>query len=272
MNDGLGHSSTKIDPFVKDLGLTDPLSNRFVTFNLYPIADKREVMGKRAVIIVAGGVGARFGSPIPKQFMLLHGEPILAHTVRAFLEAVDGIIIVVVTHPDFHTETALALKLLHIPAPKLIITSGGATRFLSSKAGMDALLKSKPNFTGVVGIHDAARPLVSFALIERCYAMAEETGAAIPAIPVQDSLRRIPTQGGHYPVDRGFYRAVQTPQCFDATQFNQAISQAEATEWLDDATMYEAAGFGVTLVTGEVTNLKITTAFDLQIAEALMVK
>jgi 2-C-methyl-D-erythritol 4-phosphate cytidylyltransferase len=100
--------------------------------------------------------------------------------------------------------------------------------------------------------------------------MAEETGAAIPAVPVQDSLRRIPTQRGHYPVDRGFYRAVQTPQCFDAEMFYQAITKSASTEWLDDATMYEAAGFGVTLVSGESTNLKITTAFDLQIAEALL--
>ncbi|MEP7169819.1 MAG: 2-C-methyl-D-erythritol 4-phosphate cytidylyltransferase [Bacteroidota bacterium] len=216
---------------------------------------------KRFTIIPAAGIGQRFGTDVPKQFVELNGKPVLMHTLERFTFTNEKIILVL--HPEFISFwkklcEKFSFNVLHI------IVEGGKTRTDSVKNGLTIIKED-----GVVAIHDAVRPLVSRKLIEKIFAVAEEKENAVPAIPIQDSLRKSEGEK-NFSVDRKEYRMVQTPQCFHINKLKAAYENFSGKEFTDDASVYEASGEKINLVEGESSNLKITEPGDLLIAEALI--
>ena len=128
-----------------------------------------------------------------------------------------------------------------------------------------------PNDTeGLVGIHDGVRPFVSNEAISRCYDAAEKEKAVIPVLPVTDTLRFVGDSDKGRNVLRSDYRVVQTPQVFDIQLLKKAYNQPESTSFTDDASVVESIGQAVTMVEGNRENIKITTPFDLKVAEILV--
>ena len=222
-------------------------------------------MNRDTVIIVAGGEGRRLGGEMPKQFLLLGGMPVLWHTLRAFHDYDPSLQIIVVLHPSWTGHWEKISSSLR-PAISYEITGGGRTRFHSVRNGL-ALVRAG----GLTAVHDASRPLVSRNLLKRTFATAREKGNAVPAIPVTDSLREI-TPEGNRPVDRSRYRSIQTPQIFPTRLLQEAFRQPYEESFTDEATVVEKTGENIYLTEGEKMNIKITTAFDLEVAQLLMKK
>lgn len=219
------------------------------------------------IIIVAGGKGLRMGGDLPKQFMPLHGKPVLMHTIERFRSYSDELkIILVLPHEQQDYWRQICLK--HNFTVEHTVVDGGQTRFHSSQNGVAAV---PDDATGVIGIHDGVRPFVSEETIARCFEAARQFGAALPVLPVTDTLRRVTDDGG-YNVQRNDYRTVQTPQTFDAQLLKQAFKQPYSDNFTDDASVVEALGHKVTMVDGNRENIKLTTPFDLIVAEALIKK
>lgn len=219
---------------------------------------------KYHLIVVAGGSGTRMGATIPKQFMLLKGRPILAHTLESFARWRADLNVVVVL-PEAHLDHWQNLIKEHgVTIPHRAV-AGGTSRFASVQNGLQAVGR----VDGVIGVHDGVRPLVTSDVMERCFKAALEKGGAVPVLPVVDSLRKLSEQGSSV-VDRGAFRRVQTPQCFEAALLLEAYQQAVQTHFTDSASVVEALGHAVKLVDGEEPNLKITTPVDLAVAEAIL--
>lgn len=219
------------------------------------------------IIIVAGGKGLRMGGDLPKQFMPLHGKPVLMHTIERFRAYSDELkIILVLPHEQQDYWRQICQK--HNFTIEHTVVDGGQTRFHSSQNGVAAV---PDDATGVIGIHDGVRPFVSEETIDRCFEAARQFGAALPVLPVTDTLRRVTDDGG-YNVQRNDYRTVQTPQTFDAQLLKQAFKQPYSDNFTDDASVVEALGHKVTMVDGNRENIKLTTPFDLVVAEALIKK
>lgn len=217
------------------------------------------------IIIVAGGKGLRMGGDLPKQFMPLHGKPVLMHTIERFRAYSDELkIILVLPHEQQDYWRQICQK--HNFNVEHTVVDGGQTRFHSSQNGVAAV---PDDATGVIGIHDGVRPFVSEETIVRCFEAARQFGAALPVLPVTDTLRRVTDDGG-YNVQRNDYRTVQTPQTFDAQLLKQAFKQPYSDNFTDDASVVEALGHKVTMVDGNRENIKLTTPFDLVVAEALI--
>lgn len=219
---------------------------------------------ERFVIVVAGGSGLRMGTSVPKQFLLLNGQPLLMHTLESFFRAIDEI------------QILLVLPAAHIPYWKELcsqygfniphrIAEGGESRGESVKNGLNMISAE----SGLVAVHDGVRPLLDDELIRRVYSQAEKNGSAIPCVPVSDSLRRL-THEGSKPVCRADMVAIQTPQCFRLEMLRKAYDQQNFTNFTDDAQLVEALGERVYLSKGSFENLKITTAVDLLLAEAIL--
>lgn len=217
------------------------------------------------IIIVAGGKGLRMGGDLPKQFMPLHGKPVLMHTIERFRAYSDELkIILVLPHEQQDYWRQICQK--YNFTIEHTVVDGGQTRFHSSQNGVAAV---PDDATGVIGIHDGVRPFVSEETIARCFEAARQFGAALPVLPVTDTLRRVTDDGG-YNVQRNDYRTVQTPQTFDAQLLKQAFKQPYSDNFTDDASVVEALGHKVTMVDGNRENIKLTTPFDLVVAEALI--
>lgn len=215
----------------------------------------------RYVILVAGGSGSRMQGNLPKQFLLLNGEPILAHTLRKF--SIPGLHLIVVMHTDFLTYWEDQCSVLfNLPAHRLV--AGGKTRAASVANGL-ALVPEN----GIVAIHDAVRPLCSTSLINNLFEVCEAMGSAVPVVPCSDSLRMV-TPTGSQTVLRENYRYVQTPQVFLSSALKNAYATLAIESFTDDASLFEAAGNKVNLTEGETTNIKITYASDMLIAEAIL--
>lgn len=212
-------------------------------------------------LIVAAGRGVRAGGGVPKQYRRLGGSPVLRRTIRAFLDHPRVSRVLVVVHPDDASLYEDATRGLDLPPP----VHGGATRQESVQRGLEALADGAPD---LVLIHDAARPLVGHAVVDRVIEALGTSVGAVPALPVVDSLRR----GGAFieeEVDRaGLYR-VQTPQGFRFDAILAAHRQAEGSE-TDDAAVARAAGHRVALVEGKEMNFKLTESADFARAEALI--
>ena len=215
------------------------------------------------VVIVAGGSGTRIGGAIPKQFMIVGGEPILARTINTFAEALPAAEIVVVL-PEAHIEFWKNLAARFEVAPHRTV-AGGSERFHSVKAGISALRED----TGLIAVHDGVRALVSKKLIIRTVQSAIEHGATIPTIAPVDSFRVATCEGSH-PINRSSLRIVQTPQIFAAEILRSAYQTEFDPSFTDDASVVEKAGVKVALCEGERSNIKITTVEDIAIAEALL--
>jgi 2-C-methyl-D-erythritol 4-phosphate cytidylyltransferase/2-C-methyl-D-erythritol 2,4-cyclodiphosphate synthase len=220
-------------------------------------------MPRIALLIVAAGSGTRAGGHLPKQYQKLGGIPLLRRSIDAFagIPSIDLIQVVVGTeHEDAFLAATKDLKLLTPVA-------GGDTRSHSVFHGLHALAIHKPD---LVLIHDAARPLVSRALIERVV-VALESGAdaAIPLLPVADTLKS--EKDGHWKtVPRDGLLRAQTPQGFKFSAIFAAHEQFARKDVTDDMAMAELAGLKIIAVPGEEGNLKITTQNDMAFAERLL--
>jgi 2-C-methyl-D-erythritol 4-phosphate cytidylyltransferase len=220
-------------------------------------------MLKEYAIITAGGKGSRMGSDMPKQFMPVNGLPMIMHGIRAFKSYSDRIGIVVVL-PEDAMEAWDRILEEYPPGITCRVATGGKTRFASVKNGLELTGNE-----GQVAIHDAARPLVSAALIDRCFRQAEDKGNAVPVIPLTDSLRELSNDESR-PAERDRFRRVQTPQVFETGLIRKAYEQAYRPSFTDDASVAESIGVKINLVEGEEKNVKITTPLDIIFAEALM--
>lgn len=218
------------------------------------------------IIIVAGGKGMRMGADIPKQFLLLGGRPILMRTMEQFYNySADLQLIVVLPKAQQHHWKQLCND-YNFTIPHHIV-DGGQTRFDSCKHGLAAIPAGE---SGVVGIHDGVRPFVTSDLIDRCFTAAREHAAALPALLPHDSLCHVGQKGEARHVPREQYRLVQTPQVFDIALLQRAYQQPFQDHFTDDASVVEALGERITLVEGARENIKITTPFDLKVAETLL--
>lgn len=212
---------------------------------------------------MAGGSGKRMQSALPKQFMMLGGLPVVAHTINTFSEALPGAEIVVVL-PEEHIPLWRNLAARFDIAVHRCI-AGGKERFHSVKNGLDALSEE----VEYVAVHDGVRALATKKMILRVQLAAEERGAAIPVTEVVDSYRRVDGSES-YIVPRSELRIVQTPQTFSAELLRRAYEQPFSDKFTDDASVVEALGAKITLVEGERRNIKLTTPEDMLIAERLL--
>jgi len=202
-------------------------------------------------------------SALPKQFMMLGGLPVVAHTINTFSEALPGAEIVVVL-PEEHIPLWRNLAARFDIAVHRCI-AGGKERFHSVKNGLDALSEE----VEYVAVHDGVRALATKKMILRVQLAAEETEAAIPVTEVVDSYRRVDGSES-YIVPRSELRIVQTPQTFSAALLRRAYEQPFSDKFTDDASVVEALGAKITLVEGERRNIKLTTPEDMAIAERLL--
>ncbi len=217
------------------------------------------------VIIVAGGVGSRMNSDIPKQFMDLDGIPVIVRTIRRFLEWSENVGLIVVVHSDY-SSVWMGIKEKYFSHYNIHWTTGGETRFHSVKNGLELIDQE-----GIVGVHDAARPLVSLEVIDKCFSEAKDKKACIPVFPVYESMRRINKTNSEH-IDRKEYVLVQTPQCFRSELIKKAYSQQYSPLFTDDASVVEKYGEVVHLVEGNKENIKITEPSDLKIAASLIIR
>lgn len=218
------------------------------------------------VIIVAGGKGLRMGSDIPKQFLPIGGKPVLMRTLERFREYSPALQIILVL-PKAQQEYWKELCQKHNFTVAYQLADGGETRFHSVQHGL-ALIPDDAE--GVVGVHDGVRPFPSIDVINNCYETARTAKAVIPVIPVVETVRHLDNAPSSHTVPRGEYRLVQTPQTFDIQLLKAANRQSYNASFTDDASVVEAFGFDVTLVEGNRENIKITTPYDLKIAEVLI--
>lgn len=218
---------------------------------------------KEYALIVAGGKGTRIKSKVPKQFLDLDGVPILMRTINTFYSySPDITVIVVLPEDDFPLWEELCL--LHKYNKPLLLTKGGDTRFQSVKNGLE-----KIEGDGLVAIHDGVRPLVSEDIIGASFRLAAVHGSAVAAVRLKESIR-MTDQDNTKAMDRSRFRLVQTPQTFRVELIKQAYQIKEDTSLTDDASVAERSGHVISLFEGSYENIKITTAEDLIVAEALL--
>ena len=226
------------------------------------------------IIIVAGGKGLRMGGDIPKQFLPIGGRPILMRTLERFREYSSTLQIILVLPKD-QQDYWLQLCKEYDFKVDYQMTDGGETRFHSVQHGL-ALIPDDAE--GVVGVHDGVRPFPSIEVIRNCYETAREKKAVIPVIPVVETVRKLASIGTIGTIDtipsqtvpRNDYRLVQTPQTFDIQLLKAANRQPYNDNFTDDASVVEAYGQEITLVEGNRENIKITTPYDIVVAEALI--
>lgn len=217
------------------------------------------------IIIVAGGKGLRMGSDIPKQFLPIGGKPVLMRTLERFREYSPTLQIILVL-PQAQQEYWNQLCKDYDFKVEYVLADGGETRFHSVQNG---LAKIPDDSEGVVGIHDGVRPFPSIDVIRNCYETARTAKAVIPVISVVETVRHL--QGDtSVTVPRNDYRLVQTPQTFDIQLLKAANRQPYRDDFTDDASVVESYGHSITLVEGNRENIKITTPYDLKIAEVLV--
>ena len=217
------------------------------------------------VIIVAGGKGLRMGADLPKQFLPIGGKPVLMHTLEAFHKADAAMRLILVLPQSQQTYWKSLCEEYAFSIPHQV-ADGGETRFHSVKNGL-ALVDE----AGLVGVHDGVRPFASIEVIRRCYAEAARYKAVVPVIDVVETIRMVQGDDSQT-VDRNLYKLGQTPQVFDVALLKQAYHQSYIPGFTDDASVVEAYGEKIHLTAGNRENIKITTPFDLKIAETILQK
>ena len=216
------------------------------------------------VVIVAAGSASRMGG-IDKVMAPLAGEPMIVRTVRAFQDCDAVKKIVVVTREDLILPiTSLCSGMSKVKA----VVAGGSSRQESVHLGLNALSGE----VQLVAVHDGARPLVSWELIDRVIRAANTYGAAAPAIPVKDTIKVVKGGVVEQTPDRSNLFAVQTPQVFDFDLLRGALKKVEQEQLqvTDDCSAVEQMGMRVKIVEGDERNLKVTTPMDLKIAQMLL--
>jgi len=217
------------------------------------------------IIVVAGGKGLRMGSDIPKQFLAIGGKPVLMRTLERFREYSDDLQIILVL-PESQQEYWQELCKKYDFKVKYLLANGGQTRFHSVQNGLAMV---PDDAEGVVGVHDGVRPFPSIGVIRNCYETARIAKAVIPVIPVVETVRHL-NNGNSMTVPRDEYRLVQTPQTFDIQLLKAANHQPYNDGFTDDASVVESYGHKITLVEGNRENIKITTPYDITVAEAII--
>lgn len=222
---------------------------------------------KKYVIIVAGGKGLRMGGEVPKQFLPIGGKPVLMRTVEAFYQtdAETGIVLVLPQEQQSYWKNLCCQYDFRIP---YILADGGCTRFHSVRNGLQVIPDEDSD--SLIAVHDGVRPFVSPRVIQECFEAATRWGAVVPVLDMVDSVRQLSEDGSSMAVDRSCLKLVQTPQTFRADILKNAYRQEFTERFTDDASVVEASGVSVALVSGNRENIKITTPFDLKIAEVLL--
>jgi 2-C-methyl-D-erythritol 4-phosphate cytidylyltransferase len=218
---------------------------------------------KKYAVIVAGGSGSRMGTPVPKQFLLLSGRPVLWYSLNTFLSAYDDLLVILVVAPDYRKEVDAIIASVG-GGERVLVAAGGETRFHSVRNGL-GLVKEE----SVVAVHDGVRCLASIDLVRRCFETAERAESAIPVVDCKDSVRWVEADDCK-PLDRSRIKLVQTPQTFQSRILLGAFEGRDGAGFTDEATVVEAAGHTVQLVEGEAFNIKITTPLDLIVAENIL--
>jgi 2-C-methyl-D-erythritol 4-phosphate cytidylyltransferase / 2-C-methyl-D-erythritol 2,4-cyclodiphosphate synthase len=233
------------------------------------------LMTELAWLIVAGGRGSRMSAGLPKQYRPINSIPIIIHTLRAFLSYSAQSLVQIVIHPDDHELYQQSLTHLSESEQQslLPVVSGGDTRQVSVLRGLQALRHHlKPN--AIIGIHDAARPFVSSALLDR---LLQNMGAAdgiIPALKITDTIKAI--NNDHHitgSADRDHLIRVQTPQIFrfgTILKAHEAAAETHRLDLTDDAAVASLNNLKLATAEGDEQNIKITTEHDLQTAEKIM--
>jgi 2-C-methyl-D-erythritol 4-phosphate cytidylyltransferase len=201
------------------------------------------------------------GKELPKQFLPLQGKPVLMHTLETFYQwdaTADLIVVIPETQGDYWN---ILCREIDCRTPHRIVY-GGETRFHSVRNGLREVKSD-----GLIAVHDGVRPFVSREVIASCFAAAEAFGAAIPVVPMIESVREIDGAETR-PFDRNRLCLVQTPQTFRADWLREAYEQPCDERFTDDASLVEAAGHAIHVVDGNRENIKITTPADLLYAAA----
>ncbi|MBI4238824.1 MAG: 2-C-methyl-D-erythritol 4-phosphate cytidylyltransferase [Deltaproteobacteria bacterium] len=224
---------------------------------------------RATAVLLAAGSGTRFGSAVPKQYILLGGRAILEHALRRFEQAnsIDQIVLVVA--PELVAGTRERYQQTHQKLRHVV--GGGARRQDSMAAGL-AVLAPLDERT-IIAVHDVARPLIRPALIDECVRIAAVRGGCIVGMPAQDTVKAVNAEGLiERTVPRETVWLAQTPQAFSLGVLRRAVEHAQraALTVTDEAAMVEAIGEPVAVVRGDVSNLKITTPADLLMAEAVL--
>ena len=220
------------------------------------------------LLIAAAGSGTRMGASCNKLLLGLAGRPVLAWTLDAILVTDEIKWIGIVGQPADKTEI---MSLVKDASKPILWINGGSTRQESVQLGLSAL----PSDAKHVLIHDGARCLVEPALLSRCAKVVLEGNAVIAATPVTDTVKRVDSEGFIIDTpDRSGLWAAQTPQGFSVSELIEGHSQALAKGWdvTDDASLYELLGWPVQILESSPSNIKVTTPFDLTIAEAVLAK
>ena len=203
------------------------------------------------------------GNAVPKQFLLLNGKPVLQRSLEAFA-AFDPTMTCIVVLPETQISYWKDLcEKYSCNVPHLVV-SGGKERFDSVKNGLKAI-----SAEGFVAVHDGVRPLVTMEMLRDGFETAEKFGSAIPYVDSVDSLRMIDGETSKT-LDRTKIKRIQTPQIFDVSQLKDVMDVVYRPEFTDEASVWELAGKKLYFYKGSEQNIKITTPYDLKIAEALL--
>lgn len=219
---------------------------------------------KVAVIIAAAGQGRRLGAPVPKQYIKIGGEYVIAKTIRAFEDMEEVDYIFVVTNEDYMDFCEQIVRDNGFSKVDRVI-QGGKERQDSVFNALQEINSRKPGVSLVL-IHDGARPFISREVIRNVIEEADSTGAAVACVAMTNSVRKIGAdRQSSQSVDRSDYFAVQTPQGFRKSMLIEAYEKAYDDSYMgtDDASIVERAGYRVAIVDGEYGNIKITTKEDL---------
>jgi 2-C-methyl-D-erythritol 4-phosphate cytidylyltransferase len=217
----------------------------------------------KTVVIVAGGRGKRMGQGTPKQFLKLDGVPVIVRTILSFHNYDNQIkIILALPKDEIEKWETIKSKSKTFSIPPHIIVEGGSERFFSVKNSLAHVKKGE-----IVAVHDGVRPFASTETISRCFEKAKQSGAAIPVIPLTESIRYFEDENKSVAVDREKYKIVQTPQVFKSDILIAAYEQPYVKDFTDDASVVEKFGYPVSPVEGNRENIKITTPADMRIAK-----
>lgn len=218
---------------------------------------------ERYMIIVAGGSGKRMGSDVPKQFLPINGKPILMRTIERIKQYDNNMSIIIVLPEDQISYWKLLCREYNFDIP-CAVAFGGKERFYSVKNALTYV----PDDC-LVGVHDGVRPFVSNETLDRLFEVAEKNSAVIPAIAPHESVR-MDTGETNSIIDRNIVKLIQTPQIFHSSLLKKAYNTDYNLMFTDDASVVEhVMGNKIKLVEGNRENIKITTTFDLMMAEVI---
>ena len=233
---------------------------------LFSRLGRRRAVHIWSAVVVAAGNATRMEG-IDKVLTTLGDLPVLVHTLRVFQECPDLDEIVVVTREDLMVEVSALCQDFAFTKVKKVV-KGGRERIHSVQAGLVEVRKDAE----LIAIHDGARPLLPPEVLEEVLKKAAQTGAAAPAVPITDTVKRAEDNLAVETVDRSALFAVQTPQVFQADLIRAAVNKAlaDGVVLTDDCAAVERLGMKVSLTRGSRENLKLTTPFDLIVGEAVL--